>query len=139
MNASDIINGLIKAGVAVKDAIAKSQAGGKADYAKALQAILADPNLAKTVRDFMAAIHPNDVASAIGEVDNKQQALLKGKAIADLAPEDLLKYSDLADARLVLATQQLKTALTPSVVEWLVDDALPTLVDIAPVVIPLLL
>lgn len=139
MNASDLINGLIKAGVAVKDAISKSESAGSVDYAKLLQAIVSDPNLNKTVADFIAAIKPKDVSGAIKEIDQKQQALLKGRGVGDLQPAELLQYSDLADARLVLATQQLQSALNQNLLNWLVNDALPALVNIAPTVIPLLL
>jgi hypothetical protein len=139
MNASDIINGLIKAGVAIKDALSKSQPSGDRDFTKLLQTITKDEGLNQTVTGFLAAIKPNDVTGAIKEIDAKQVALLNGRKVADLQPAELLQYSDLADARLLLATRQLVTALNPSVLQWLVDEALPTLVDIAPTVIPLLL
>jgi hypothetical protein len=139
MNASDLINGLIKAGVAVKDAISKSESAGSVDYAKLAQTIVSDPTLSKTVADFINAIKPKDVSGAINEIDQKQQALLKGRNVGDLQPAELLQYSDLADARLVLATRQLQSALDQNFLNWLVNDALPALVDIAPTVIPLLL
>ena len=139
MNASDLINGLIKVGVATKDAISKTHSGGEVDFAKALQTILADQNLDRTIRDFLAAIRPDDVSNAINEIDTKQTALLKGRKVSDLQPAELLQVSDLADARLLLATQQLKSALDQNVLKWIVNEALPTLKEIAPVVIPLLL
>src|SRR5262249_22747099 len=139
MNASDLINGLIKAGVAIKDAASKSQSGGQIDYGKLLQTILADPNLTQTVRDFLGAIRPKDLSGAIKESDAKQVALLRGRQVSELQPAELLQYSDLADARLLLATQQLKSALDQNLLKWIVEEALPTLVDIAPVVLPILL
>jgi len=132
MNAADLINGLIKAGVAIKDAVSKTQSGGQIDYAKLLQTILADQNLTETVRDFLRAIRPNDLSGAI-------KALLRGRRVSELHPAELLQYSDLADARLLLATQQLKSALDQNLLKWIVEEALPTLVDIAPVVLQILL
>ena len=76
---------------------------------------------------------------AIDQIDQKQKALLAGGAVANLGHDELLQYSDLADARLLLATQQLTRALDEGIVQWLVHDALPILIDIAPVVLPLLL
>ena len=139
MNAADLINGLIKAGVAIKDAVSKTQSGGQIDYAKLLQTILADQNLTETVRDFLRAIRPNDLSGAINEIDAKQKALLRGRQVREMHPAELLQYSDLADARLLLATQQLKSALDQNLLKWIVEEALPTLVDIAPVVLQILL
>jgi hypothetical protein len=139
MNASDVINQLIKIGVIVKDAVTKSQAGGPVDWGKAADAILSNKDLTKTVNDLLAVLQQDNVKAAIGEIDGKQKKLLNGRTVGDLRGDELLQYSDLADARLVLATQQLKKSLDQDVVKWLVNDALPVLVDVAPVVIPLLL
>ena len=100
---------------------------------------MADQNLTKTVRDFLSVIRPNDLSGRIKEIDAKQVALLRGRQVSELQPAELLQYSDLADARLLLATQQLKSALDQNLLRWILEEALPTLVEIAPVVLPILL
>jgi len=84
-------------------------------------------------------IRPNDLSGRIKEIDAKQVALLRGRQVSELQPAELLQYSDLADARLLLATQQLKSALDQNLLRWILEEALPTLVEIAPVVLPILL
>jgi hypothetical protein len=139
MNASDILKGLIQLGVAVKDAASKTSTGGAVDWGQVAKDLGKDPAVAKSVKDLINALGSDDVKNAIGEVDAKQKAILKGRAISQLAHDELLQYSDLADARLLLATQQLTSAMSAGVLQWLVNDALPTLIDIVPVVLPLLL
>jgi hypothetical protein len=139
MNAADLISGLVKVGVSIKDAVSKSVTGGSIDWTKALEAVAADPSVSATVKDFMKTVTPSDVSNAIAEIDAKQTKLLNGRQISQLTGMDLLNYSDLADARLVLATSQLKSALTPAFLQWIVTDALPTLSDVITTVLPLLL
>lgn len=139
MNASDLIKEMIKLGVAVKDAASKSSSAKGTDWDAVLKALAGDANVKTTLTDLVGALKSGDAGKAIGEVDTKQQAILKGRTVAQLQHAELMQYVDLADARLLLATQQLTGAMDASLAQWLVNDALPTLVDIAPVVIPLLL
>ena len=139
MNASDLIKGFIKLGVAVKDAVSKNQSGNKTDWDAVLKSLTGDADVKTTLTTLVGALKSGDAGKAIGEVDAKQQAILKGRSVAQLEHAELMQYVDLADARMLLATQQLTAAMDPTILQWLVDDALPTLVDIAPVVIPLLL
>ena len=139
MGAAELIKQLISLGVSIKDIASKSRHNGDIDWTKVLQTTVAHPSISKTLADLVATLSNHSVATAIDQIDQKQQALLAGRAVANLGHDELLQYSDLADARLLLATQQLTQALNEGAVQWLVKDALPVLIDIAPVVIPLLL
>jgi len=139
MSAADLIKQLIKLGVSIKDIASKSKNNGGIDWTKVLQTTVADPKISKTLADLVAALKDHSVAAAIDQIDLKQKVLLAGRAVANLGHDELLQYSDLADARLLLATHQLTEALDEGIVQWLVNDALPILIDIAPVVLPLLL
>lgn len=138
MDAATIIKTLIQLGVSVKDIASKTSNGGKIDWDAVIKAVENDKDVKATLQSLLTALQGNDVKGAIAEIDKKQTALLAGRSVGSLPHDDLLQYSDLADARLVLATQQLTQALSGGVLHWLVDDALPTLVNIAPVVLKLL-
>jgi hypothetical protein len=79
------------------------------------------------------------ISQTIAAIEQKQQALLGGGHLVDLPNDKLLQYSD-------LGVLKFKLQVTPSVDgnfamfgKWLLDDALPVLLKIAPIVIPLLL
>jgi hypothetical protein len=139
MNAAGIARSMLTLGTTVHDAYARTQSGGsRVGLDTFLQGF--DVNkLGSTATDLVHALTTADLSAAIAEVDAKQAALLRGRDMSALSVEELTQYSALSRFRLVLTTQNLRDAMTPKFLNWLVDDALPTLVQIAPVVIPLLL
>jgi hypothetical protein len=139
MNAADLIKKLVSLGVSIKDIVSKSPHDGPINWAKVLTTITDDPKLSQALKDLLATLTRNNLAEAIDQIDQKQKALLAGREVRELSHDELLQYSDLADARLLLATQQLTQAFDEGVLQWLIKEALPLLIDIAPVVIPLLL
>lgn len=139
MNTSDIVKTLLQLGVTVKDTISKSQSGGSIDWSKAARDVIENKQVSQTLSDLVTVVRGSDLQRSLAEIDSKQTALLNGRSVQQLPHNELLQYSDLADARLLLATQQLTKSLDGGALQWLVSEALPTLKDIAPVVIPLLL
>jgi hypothetical protein len=138
MGAAEVIEALIRIGTVVKDSLAKKGEGGKVDWNAFLQS---DDfkKVQKTVEDLIGLLKSADLKKAIEEVDAKQTAMLKGRSVADLPTLELVQYAKLAQVRMLLATEQLTRALNPPFIQWVVDDALPTLVTLAPIVLPLLL
>ena len=69
----------------------------------------------------------------------KQKALLGSGTLADLPTAKLIQYLQLGDARVVLSARRVKVAVNADFLSWLVDDALPVLGKVAPVILPILL
>ena len=139
MNAAGIMKSMLTLGTTVHDAYARTQAGGSRVGLDTFLEGLDFKKLGSTTTDLIHALTTADLSAAIAEVDAKQAAPLGGRDISGLSVEELTQYSALSRFRLVLATQNLQDAMTPKFLNWLVDDALPTLVQVAPTVIPLLL
>jgi hypothetical protein len=139
MNAADIAKSMLTLGTTVHDAYSKTQVGGSRVGLDTFLRNLDINKLGSTTTNLVNALTTADISGAVAEVDAKQAALLRGRDLSALSVEELTQYSALSRFRLVLTTQNLQDAMTPKFLNWLVDDALPTLVQIAPVVIPLLL
>jgi hypothetical protein len=138
MDASEIIKSLITIGTTVHDAFTRSQASGH----HSLKSFLGNLDLKKIepqVVELMKELSAENSAGAIAEIDAKQTALLKGRKMNQLSVPELIQYSALSRARLLLTTKRLQDAMHPDFLEWLVGDALPVLGQLAPVVLPLLL
>ena len=139
MNAAGIIKLLISLGGTIKDLATKNTKNGAIDWKSVVMASLSDPTIKDDVTRMLAQLRSADLASAIQEIDTKQKAILNGRTLPQLSNTEMLQYDDLADARLVLATNQLKTAIDENVAQWLVNEALPALADVAPSILALLL
>jgi len=130
------IEALVKLGVLVADA-AKGQ---KVDWATWLgssdyQAI---QNSALQLAQTLGA---RSISQTIAAIEEKKQALLapyNGK-LENLPTDKLLQYSDLGNLKFRLQGTQGFSGDMASFGKWLLDDAFPVLLKVAPVVIPLLL
>jgi hypothetical protein len=139
MNASEILKALVSTGTTLHDAFTKAKAS---DAGLTLESFVKNLDLNAVGSDVGAvlkAVSSQSSTSAIAEIDAKQSAMLKGRSFDKLSIDELIQYSALSRARLLLTTQQLQNALKPNFLEWLVHDALPTLVQVVPTVLPLLL
>ena len=137
MSAVDTIENLIKLGALLKDAGQKASAGTSIDWTNFLtSAEFAQIQVAAT--GLLNMLKESDLDQAISALAAKQDALLGGKTLADLPTDKLVQYSDLGDARLMLAARKVKLAANAGFFGWLVQDALPVLIATAPKIIPLL-
>jgi hypothetical protein len=139
MDAAGIIQTIISLGGTIKDLVTKNTENGTVDWTAVIKAGSTDPTIKDDVSKMLADLKASNFDAAIQEIDKKQQAILKGRTLPQLSNAEMLQFDDLADARLVLATNQLKAALDQNVGQWLVNTALPALADIAPTVLALLL
>jgi hypothetical protein len=130
MNAVDTIETLLKLGITVKD----QASGSTVNITK----ILANQDVQKGISDLLGTLSEGDLEATIQALQQKETALLNGQTIADLSGDKLRQYSDLLDAENVLVGKEAALGASQEFLSWLVDDALPILVRVAPVVIPLL-
>jgi hypothetical protein len=129
MNAAETIETLLKLGVTVKDGVSSG---------KTVAQLLADQNVQTAISGLLANLSEGDLNATIQAVQQKQEALLNGQPVSLLTTDKLRQYSDLLDAESALVSKQASVGATANFLSWLVDDALPVLVRVAPVVIPLL-
>lgn len=139
MNASEILKALVSTGTTLHDAFTKAKASNAGLTLESFVRNLDVQALGGDVGNVLKAVSNQSSTSAIAEIDAKQTAMLKGRAVAQLSVDELIQYSALSRARLLFTTQQLKDALKPNFLEWLIHDALPTLVQVVPTVLSLLL
>src|SRR5262249_31591624 len=121
----------------VADAASKKGGGSKVDWTT----FLGSPefkSIEGTVGQLLGALKKSDVGDTIKALGEKQEALKGGKALADLPTDKLIQYTELGNVKLVLAGEQVATAMNANFGNWLVSDALPVLVKAAPLVLPLL-
>jgi hypothetical protein len=95
--------------------------------------------IAGAVKELIGRLSETDLSQAIERIKAQQTELLGGQTIRELPAERLFSYMDLADARTVLAARNVEIAVKRDFFAWLVDDALPVLLRVGPVIIPLLL
>ncbi len=138
MDAVAVIEDLIKLGTIATDAAAKDTTGGKFDFTAFLNSD-APQAIQEAVGNILKALKPDELAQAVTSVEQKQQALLGSKSLADLSTDKLIQYSALTNAKLLLNTARLKrTAEGNDLYDWLVEGGLADIIKIAQVAIPLL-
>lgn len=141
MAAAETIETLLHLGVALKDAFVKAQdvAGGtlswgdfvKTDSFKSISAF---------VESSLAKLSGPHLDQAIQAVRGKQTQVRRGRPLNQLSVDEIKQYSDLVDAEQLLVHKELKQAAnSPTFFKWFVDEALPSLLAVAKVVVPLLL
>jgi len=141
MAAADTIENLLHLGVALKDAFVKAQdvAGGNLSWADFMKSD-SFKSISSFVEGSIAKLSGPTLDQAIQAVRAKQTQVRKGRALNQLSVDEIKQYSDLVDAEQLLVHKELKQAAqSPTFFKWFVDEALPTLVSIAKVVVPLLL
>jgi hypothetical protein len=141
MEASTILTSLLQLGTLLHDAFTKTQSAkdpGGTDW-DAFFTSDAFKDVEGTVNELAGRLaDDSDVQAAITEIDQKQVSLLNGRALAQLSTDELVQYSALSRARLLLTTEALANAMDKDFLSWLAEDALPVLVQILPIVLPLL-
>lgn len=140
MSATEIVENLIKAGTTVKDAYSKAK---QRDATMSWDKFIDSPE-ASTAKGQLSSIltgltQPN-VNKALEQVRGKQTALLAGKSVVELPTDKLAQYDALLDVENQLTRKYAANfGMTSDWMSWLVDDALPNLIKVAKVVLPLLL
>jgi hypothetical protein len=139
VSAVQTIEALFILSMTVKDAFVKASATGKMDWVKFVES----PEFATIgaeVDDLLGKMGGSEITAALGEVQVKKKALLNGQPISQVSSEKLTQYFALLSTEGLLVAQELKNAsASPPFLEWLVNTALPALVPILKVVVPLLL
>jgi hypothetical protein len=131
----ETVESLLKLGIMVHDAV-----GGKL---KDLPNFLNSPdfnNIKEPVEGLLKSISTRDIKNAMDAASQKQAMLLGSGTLADLSTDKLLQYSALARLKLQLAAHEAaNTGAIGSFLGWLTGSALPVLIEVAPVILPLLL
>ena len=140
MSAINVVEGLIKTGTMMKDAWTKSkQRDPNIDW----QHFVASDEFSSAyshVSSILDGLTQPAVNQALSEIRAKQTALLEGQSVMALSNEKLSQYDALLDVENQLMRKYAANAgKTAEWVSWLVDDALPHLIKVAKVVLPLLL
>jgi len=132
---AETVESLVKLGVIVHDAVG----GKKVDWTTFLNS--PDFNNVKIpVEGILKSISTQDVKNAIDAASQKQATLLGSGTLADLPTDKLLQYSALARLKVQLAANEAAhTEALGSFLDWLTGSALPVLLTVAPIVLPLLL
>jgi len=94
-----------------------------------------------SVLQLAQVLGPTSISQTIAAIDQKQQALLAqyGGKLENLPTDKLLQYSDLGNTKFRLQGTQGFSGDMALFGKWLLNDALPVLLKVAPIVIPLLL
>jgi len=138
MSAVDTIETLIKLGSLLKDAALTKAGAGNIDWS----AFLASPEykqIKASIEGLLSKLGESDLDDAIRTLQEKQDALLGDKRLAELPTDKLIQFSELGDARLALTARKVKVAADAGFFGWLVSDALPVLIATAERIIPLVL
>jgi hypothetical protein len=132
MSAVDTIENLLTLGVQISTAATKS--------GQAVAAFLTSPQFAAIetqVGTLLQSLKPDDLQGAVNAIQKKEADLLAGRDVTDLSVEELTQLHALSDIerQIVgkLINQPRNTFLTV-----LVNDVLPTLVNVVKIIIPLL-
>ena len=131
----ETVEALLKLGFIVDQA-----AGGKkVDWTAFLKS--QDFNsISGAVEGLLRSISTQDIRNAMEAATQKQAVLLGSGTLADLSTDKLLQYSALARLKLQLASKEAAdVGAVGSFLGWLTGSALPVLIEVAPVVLPLLL
>jgi len=131
----ETVESLLKLGIMIHDA-----AGGKhVDLANFVNSPDFN-NIKAPVEGILKSISTQDITNAIDAASQKQAMLRGSGTLADLPIDKLLQYSALARLKLQLAAREAaNTGAVSSFLSWLTGSALPVLLEVAPIVLPLLL
>jgi len=140
MSATEVVEGLIKAGTTIKDGWSKAK---QRDAAMTWQKFMDSAEFTTAFGQASSVINgltQPAVDKALVEIHAKQVALVAGKSVMDLPTDKLAQYDALLDVENQLMRKfAAGSGKTEEWVSWLVDDALPDLIKVAKVVLPLLL
>lgn len=132
--AADTVEALIKLGELIASAIA----GKKVDWATFLQG-QDFKTISASVQQLLTGLDQRSLNAVIATISQKQQQLLGTRKLQNLSSDELRQYSSLGRLKLVLSAQEANASNLSVFGDWLLNKGLPVLLEIAPVVIPLLL
>lgn len=104
--------------------------------------MLKDPQnatLLASIVSFLKGLNRTDISSAVAEIDAKQALIVGTGDVSDLDLPNLLLYTTLGRARVVLTATDLSGAMAADVGTWFVEHAIPILEELAQLALPLLL
>jgi DNA-binding MurR/RpiR family transcriptional regulator len=136
---ADVVQNLLKLGVAVHAAYTDAANGGSLTFSdflssKSYGAIEAE------VTALLQSLDDDSIQKAIDGIDQKRSALLHGRAVSALSSDELTQYFGLLKARSTLVSDAVsKRSQWRDFLSWVSTTALPDLASIAKVVVPLLL
>ena len=139
MSTNETLETLLRLGGLLKDAIARSTEGGKKLDWKTFLESDEYGEIETDVKSLLSRLSAGDLTKAIAEIKAKEQALLGGRRLAEIETDKLIQYSQLQNARLVLAARKVRVKAEPGFFEWLVGEAFPVLLSSARAVLPLVL
>jgi hypothetical protein len=139
MEAAQTVESIIKAGLITKAAFERARASdGTVDWPNFTRSAEFETARA-SVADLLKQLTQDDVSKAVQRIRKKQSDFLRGREISQLPFDELLQFSQLADAEGVLVREEMKQlSANADFLSWLVSDALPVLVKVAKVVVPIL-
>jgi hypothetical protein len=131
----ETVESLLKLGIMIHDAVGEKHI----DLANFVNSPDFN-NIRAPVEGILRSISTQDIKNALAAASQKQSMLLGSGTLADLPTDKLLQYSALARLKLQLAAHEAaNTGAVGSFLGWLTGSALPVLLEVAPVVLPLLL
>jgi hypothetical protein len=140
MNAIGVVEGLIKAGTTIKDAWTNAK---QRDPSMNWEKFITSSELGtayEQVSGILNGLTQPAVDGALKEIRTKEAALLNGQSVMDLSADKLAQYDALLDVENQLMRKYAANfGKTADWVSWIVDEALPDLIRVAKVVVPLLL
>ncbi len=131
MTTAEMFDGLLALGMTVKDAIQKSQGSSRFDWKTFLEGP-AYKEVAVPVTRLLGRLTDRDLDDALRTVEAKQEAVRGGRPLHDLPADKLIQYSELSDARVVLAARKVKIAAESGFFSWLVEELMPVLLAAGP-------
>jgi hypothetical protein len=134
MNVIILLEKILKIGVLLKDVANNKKVD---DWLETLKSD-AVKDVYEFVKENLDSIKEEDFEKAIESLTEKQSAIRGNNKIQDLSTDKLIEYSQLGNIKVLLAARQVKISMENNFLKWVVDDALPVLIKILPVVVSLL-
>jgi len=132
--AADTVEALIHLG----ELISTATSGKSVDWETFLKG--ADyQTISGAVEKQCASLGQDSLSAAIAAATQKQQTILNGRKLQALNQDEMDQYFDLAKLKLVLSAREANASNVAVFGSWLIEKGLPTLIEVAPVVLPLLL
>lgn len=139
MGAIDVVETLIKTGTTVKDAYGKAKAR---DATMSWEKFLIAPEctgISGQVIAVLQGLTKDAIDKALDEVRTKQTNLLNGLTVVQLSTDKLKQYDALLDVENQLMDKYAaNSGWTKEWLQWVTNEALPILMKVAEVALPLL-
>ena len=133
MVATDVISALTELGTL----LAQTMSGKHVDWTTFVKS--ADyTTIAGQVQTFMQSLTPNKLSDALQQITGSQTKILNGRSVDQLSPAELDQYLALGNLGLQVAAAKNTVGALSLFGHWLTSEGLPTLLQLAPIVVPLL-